>query len=80
MNDTKLTLNDAHLGPIWYLSEPSDVPYCPNQFLSWDLFLAVSYSKPALINACLVLIIFEELQVDNRLYKLLVLQRWLRFN
>ena len=74
MNDTELTLNDAHLGPIWYLSEPS------NQFLSWDLFSAVSYSKPALINACLVLITFEELQVDNRLYKLLVLRRWLRFD
>ena len=27
---------------------------------------------------CLVLVTFEELQVDNRLYKLLVLRRWLR--
>ena len=27
-----------HLGPIWYHSEPSDVPYCPNQFLGWDFF------------------------------------------
>ena len=27
-----------HLGPIWYHSEPSDVPYFPNQFLRWDLF------------------------------------------
>ena len=27
MNNTKLILNDhAHLGPIWYHSEPSDVP------------------------------------------------------
>ena len=33
----------------WYLSEPSDVPYSPNQFLSKDFF-AVSYSKPALKN------------------------------
>ena len=24
------------LGPIWYHSEPSDVPYSPNQFLGWD--------------------------------------------
>ena len=36
------------LGPIWYQSEPSDVPYPPNQFLGWDFF-SVSYSKPALI-------------------------------
>ena len=28
----------AHLGPIWYNSEPSDVPYSPNQFLGWDFF------------------------------------------
>ena len=28
----------AHLGPIWYRSEPSDVPYLPNQFLGWDFF------------------------------------------
>ena len=28
----------AHLGPIWYHSEPSDVPYSPNQFLGWDFF------------------------------------------
>ena len=32
LNDTKLILNDfwvnqAHLGPIWYHSEPSDIPY-----------------------------------------------------
>ena len=23
---------------IWYLSEPSDFPYSPNQFLGWDFF------------------------------------------
>ena len=28
----------AHLGPIWYHSEPSNVPYSPNQFLGWDFF------------------------------------------
>ena len=28
----------AHLGPIWYHSEPSDVPYSPNQFLALDFF------------------------------------------
>ena len=44
LNDTKLVLNDyqgvthVHLGPIWYHSEPSDVPYCPNQFLGWGFF------------------------------------------
>ena len=36
----------AHLGPIWYHSEPSDVHYSPNQFLGWDFF-AVTYSKTA---------------------------------
>ena len=30
LNDTKLILN-AHFEPIWYHSEPSDVPYSPNQ-------------------------------------------------
>ena len=28
----------VHLGPIWYHSEPSGVPYSPNQFLGWDFF------------------------------------------
>ena len=28
----------AHLGTIWYHSEPSDVPYSPNQFLALDFF------------------------------------------
>ena len=37
----------AHLGPIWYYSEPSDVPYSPNQFLAWDFF-DTSYRKTAL--------------------------------
>jgi hypothetical protein len=23
---------------IWYHSEPSEVPYSPNQFLGWDFF------------------------------------------
>ena len=27
-----------HLGPIFYHSEPSDVPYSPNQFLGWNFF------------------------------------------
>ena len=38
----------AHLGPIWDHSEPSDVPYSPNQFLGWDFF-ATSYCKTALV-------------------------------
>ena len=38
----------AHLGPIWYHPEPSDVPYSPNQFLGWDFFVA-SYSNTALV-------------------------------
>ena len=27
-----------HLGLIWNHSEPLEVPYLPNQFLSWDFF------------------------------------------
>ena len=38
----------AHLGLIWYHSEPSDVPYSTNQFIGWDFF-AASYSKTALV-------------------------------
>ena len=41
-------VTDAHLGPIWYHSEPSDVPHSPNQFLVHGLFFAVSYSNTAL--------------------------------
>ena len=32
------------LGPIWYHSEPSEVPYSPNQYLDRDFF-ATFYSK-----------------------------------
>ena len=31
-------VSHAHLGPIWYHLEPSDIPYSPNQFLGWDFF------------------------------------------
>ena len=31
-------MTHEHLGPIWYHSEPSDVPYSPNQFLGLDFF------------------------------------------
>ena len=37
-----MSMNDPHndLGSIWYHSEsePSDVPYYPNQFLGWAFF------------------------------------------
>ena len=43
-------LSGAHIS--WhkgnYHSDPLEVPYSPNQFLGWDFFFAVSYSKPAL--------------------------------
>jgi hypothetical protein len=39
----------AHLRPIWYHSEPLDVPCSSNQFLDRDFF-ATSYSKAALFN------------------------------
>ena len=41
-------VTDAHLGPIWYHSDPSDFPYSPNQFLGWE-FISFSYSKTALV-------------------------------
>ena len=31
-------VHHVHLSPIWYHSEPSDVPYSKNQFLGWDFF------------------------------------------
>ena len=37
----------AHLGLIWYHSDPSYVPHSPNQFLALDFF-AVSYCNTAL--------------------------------
>ena len=43
----------AHLGPIWYPSEPSDIPNFSNQFLGRDFF-ASSYRKMAL--GCTMLI------------------------
>ena len=33
----------SHLEPIWYNSEPLDIPYSPNQYFGWDFF-AASYS------------------------------------
>ena len=52
LNDTKLSRmsmsrSKRHLRSIWYHSEPSDFPYYPNQFLSWDFFCLL-YSKLAL--------------------------------
>ena len=41
-------INHAHLWPIWYHSEPSNVPNPRNQFLDLDFF-AVSYCKTALV-------------------------------
>ena len=38
----------ADLEPIWYHSEPSDVPYSLNQFLGWRGFFVPSYSNTAL--------------------------------
>jgi hypothetical protein len=41
-----------HLESIWYHSEPLQVPYSPDQFLGWDFFSSISYSKPALRAYC----------------------------
>ena len=47
----------AHLGPIWYHSEPSDVPYYLNQFYGWDFFVAF-YSKKALVEQIQNIIVY----------------------
>ena len=56
LKDTKLIkgVTHAHLGPICYHSETSDVPYLSNQFLGWDFFV-VSYIKPALMRLAVAL-------------------------
>ncbi len=38
----------AHLGLIWYHSEPSNIPYFLNQFLGWDFFLPLLTARFAL--------------------------------
>ena len=47
LNVRQLLLNEHewppnHLGSIWQHSEPSDVPYSPNQFLGLDFFLVLT--------------------------------------
>ena len=37
-NWSKNSTSDPLKGSIWYHSEPSYVPYSPNQFLGWDFF------------------------------------------
>ena len=50
LNDIQLVLNEHEFVPlISYHSEPSGVPYSPNQFLDMDPF-ATYYSKAALAN------------------------------
>ena len=34
----------ADLGPIWYHSEHSDIPYFPHQFLGWDFFATLIFN------------------------------------
>ena len=42
-------VSHAHLGPIWYHSDPSDkYPLFPKPVTGHELFFADSYSKPAL--------------------------------
>ena len=42
-------ITHPHLGPNWYCSEPSNIPYSPNQcsFLG-GTFFAICYGKTAL--------------------------------
>ena len=39
-NWSQMSMSDPlnHLVSIWYYSEPSDIPYSPNQFLALDFF------------------------------------------
>ena len=55
----------THLGSIWYHSEPSDVPYSPNQFLGWDFF-ATFYSKTALVIVKKLATKWEMPRLNNR--------------
>ena len=52
----KKGVTHAHLEPIWYHSEPSDVPYSPNQFLALDFFchFLLLYCFTALLLYCLL--------------------------
>ena len=43
-----LSYSHDHLGSVWYHSEPSEGPLFPKPVTGQELFLAVSYSKPAL--------------------------------
>ena len=47
-NRGHLKVTPANLGPIWYPTEPSEVPYSQNQFLGWDFF-AIYHSKTTLV-------------------------------
>ncbi len=43
-------MTHAHLEPIWYLSELSDVPYSPNQFLGWDFLPFLQHTGSNLLS------------------------------
>ena len=49
----------SHLGPIWYHSEPSDIPYSPNQFLALDFFC--HFIQQDCSDTFIVLLIFNKL-------------------
>ena len=55
LNDKVVTYNYAHLGPIWYHSEPSDIPILQTSFLV-GTFFATSYSKIALVCNAFIII------------------------
>ena len=52
LNGTKLILNDEGVHSCSFKNDLASkrtlFPYSPNQFLGWDFFFTVSYSKPAL--------------------------------
>ena len=41
----------AHLGPIWYYSEPSDIPYSSNHFLGWYFFCCFLHQDGSILRA-----------------------------
>ena len=44
-----LSYSHDHLGSVWYHSEPSEGPNSPKPVTGQELFFAISYSKPALV-------------------------------
>ena len=65
----------AHLGPIWYHSESSDVPYSQNQFLGWDFFCSFLHQDGSKKLAEIVCIIHPEFFINLKVEKSYILKQ-----